>query len=106
MCAFVHDCVLDSGVTIENNSSGPALDIVNGCLDECCSNCERNSCGVDTLEKVCHLVSCSFVMGGSWELLGRYVYVVDTLAYFGGANALRRAGVCDLGVESLNPNLT
>jgi len=54
MCAFVNDCVLDSGVPIENDSSRSTFHIVDGCLNECSSDCEGNGCSVNAFEKVGH----------------------------------------------------
>ena len=50
MCALVHDLVLDSGESVEDDGSGSALDIVDGLLRNGESNGKRHSQLVDSVE--------------------------------------------------------
>ena len=92
VCAFVHNCVLDSGIAIKDDRTGSAFDIVDGCLDKCGSNCEGNSCGVDTFEKVGHFVRCLIVVRGSWEAVRSVWKCRYCTSIFWGTNALRVQG--------------
>ncbi len=50
MCAFVHDCVFDSGKTVEDHGAAAAFDVVNGGLGEGEADGEGDSEFVDGAE--------------------------------------------------------
>jgi hypothetical protein len=56
VCAFVDYCLLHSGQTIEDDSAGTSLDIVNGLLDGEEAYCGRYSEAVESLKSAfgCH----------------------------------------------------
>src|SRR3954468_8721524 len=55
MSTFIHDCILHSRVSIEDDRSSATLDIVNRLLEKESTNYHWYSCCIDSLQCVGHL---------------------------------------------------